>query len=248
MGLDPAHNLPPARTIGIWWSVDKTLKATADSRLTLGLPRIKLCRPCFGVYPSWQLSYCSPGTFETCPAINGLHTDYKIRFVGWSNISSQRRECGCPATSHLAGHVSGPSEITDSKAKKIAFENGNLQLVLQVYSVMMMCEVPSVFFKQETAIHPQKDVINEGIAPKVVPMKMDVKRPISETSVVLPMFVGEVPFCLQERIPGTCCWTLPPLPQSFGFQKPKVPKYPIFHLHHHHHHHHCFHHHLHHHP
>ena len=42
-----------------------------------------------------------------------------------------------------------------------------LQLVLQVYSVMMMCEVPSVFFKQETAIHPQKDVINEGIAPKV---------------------------------------------------------------------------------
>ena len=44
---DPGHptavqrSPPPARTIGIWWSVDKTLKATAESRLTFDQSRAR---------------------------------------------------------------------------------------------------------------------------------------------------------------------------------------------------------------
>ena len=92
--------------------------------------------------------------------------------------------------------------------------------------------IPSDLIKQETdttrspplcpnldlglAIHPQKRGINQEIVPKV-PIKIAMKKPTSEISVVLPLFVCEVPFCWQDRI--KCIWV----------SNPRVLKYPIFH-------------------
>ena len=89
---DPGHptavqlSPPPARTIGIWWSVDKTLKATAESRLTFDQSRARpRSIPLVGKDPVAQVhmkhvQVCLCNIIYMYMAYICLHTDSKLRF------------------------------------------------------------------------------------------------------------------------------------------------------------------------